>query len=120
MARVQDELRQRGLLKNDQVRLLSFTLDPLRDTPDVLRNYMRIYDVDPGSWSFLTGPPDQVARTIAAWGMWARPAANAQLDHPSRIFLVDRQGIIREIYNLDFLRPSWVADDIRLLLQEKQ
>ncbi len=23
----------------------------------------------------------------AAWGMWAKPAANGQLDHPSRIFL---------------------------------
>jgi protein SCO1/2 len=118
MARVQEELKQRGLLKGDRVRLLSITLDPDRDTPEVLRNYMRLYDVDPVSWSFLTGPPGAVAKTIAAWDMWVRPAANGQLDHPSRIFLVDPKGMIREVYNLDFLRPGWVADDIRLLLQE--
>ena len=119
MAQVQQELARRGLLKKDQVRLLSITLDPARDTPGVLRGYMRLYDVDGSTWSFLTGPPEKVARTITAWDMWVRPAANAQLDHPSRIFLVDRRGRIREIYNLEFLRAPWVAEDIDLLLREK-
>jgi len=100
------------------VRLVSITLDPKRDTPEVLRGYMRLYDVDAGSWSFLTGPPETVAKVVAGWGMWARPAANGQLDHPSRVFLVDRGGNIREIYNLDFLRPAWVMEDVELLLKE--
>jgi protein SCO1/2 len=50
--------------------------------------------------------------------MWARPAPNGQLDHPSRVFLVDRRGNNREIYNLDFLRTSWVREDVQLLLGE--
>jgi len=120
MGLVQRELQARGLLKGDAVRLVSITLDPKRDTAEVLRGYMRLYDADPASWSFLTGPPEQVAKVVASWGMWAKPAANAQLDHPSRVFLVDRRGNVREIYNLDFLRPAWVADDIRLLLSEKE
>jgi protein SCO1/2 len=119
MSLVQQELKRRGVLKKGDVQLLSITLDPERDRPDVLRAYMRLYDVEPESWSFLTGPVEQVRRTIAAWGMWVRPAANGQLDHPSRIFLVDRRGRIREIYNLDFLRPSLVADDMELLLGER-
>jgi protein SCO1/2 len=119
MGQVQQELKTRGLLKGDRVRLLSITLDPVRDTPEVLRNYMRLYDADPATWSFLTGPPAEVAKVVAAWGMWARPSANGQLDHPSRIFLVDRQGQIREIYNLNFLKAPWVAEDIALLLDER-
>ena len=118
MGLVQRELQARGLLKEDRVRLVSITLDPKRDTPEVLRGYMRLYDADPTSWSFLTGAPDEVAKVVAAWKMWARPAANGQLDHPSRVFLVDRGGSIREIYNLDFLRPAWVAEDVALLLKE--
>jgi protein SCO1/2 len=118
ISQVQQELKQRGLCKEDHVRLLSITLDPARDTPEVLGHYMRLYDVDASNWSFLTGPSDQVARALTAWGMWARPAANGQLDHPSRIFLVDGQGWIREIYNLSFLKPTWVADDVELLLKE--
>src|SRR4051794_14896379 len=41
MGLVQRELKARGLLKGDRVRLVSITLDPKRDTPEVLRGYMR-------------------------------------------------------------------------------
>jgi protein SCO1/2 len=118
MSQVQQELKTRGLWENNRVRFLSITLDPVRDTPEVLRGYMRLYDIDAYGWSFLTGPVDQVARTIEAWGMWARPAAKGQIDHPSRIFLVDTRCRIREIYNLNFLKPAWVAEDVALLLEE--
>jgi protein SCO1/2 len=118
MSQIQDELKDRGLFKNDRVRLLSISLDPTRDTPEVLRGYMKLYDADPDHWSFLTGPADQVSAVVKSWGMWAKAAANGQLDHPSRIFLVDSQSRIREIYNLSFLKPKWVAQDIELLLEE--
>lgn len=118
MAQVQQELKARGFLKKDQVRLLSISLDPARDTPQALSNYMKLYDVEAASWSFLTGSVDEVAKVVKDWGMWARPAANGQLDHPSRIYLVDRQGRVREIYNLAFLKPAWATDDIELLLKE--
>lgn len=119
MGQVQQALKERGLTKNDAVRLLSITLDPARDTQEVLRGYMKLYDADPASWTFLTGPRDTIDRTVTDWGMWARPAANGQLDHPSRVFLVDRQGRIREIYNLNYLKPAWVVEDVKLLLDEK-
>jgi len=118
MGQVQHEAKGRGLLKNDRVRLLSITLDPARDTPEVLRNYMRLYDADPASWTFLTGPVELVTKTIADWGMWVKPAANGQLDHPSRVFLVDARGRIREIYNLDYFKAPWVCDDLQMLLDE--
>jgi protein SCO1/2 len=119
MGGVQQALAARGLSKDGRVRLLSITLDPARDTPEVLRNYMRLYDADPANWTFLTGPRERVEKVIAAWGMWARPAANGQLDHPSRVFLVDPKGRVREIYNLDFLKPAWVVEDMEMLLKEK-
>ena len=118
MAQVKQALHARGL--EDKVHLLSITLDPERDTPDALRRYQRLYDVNSKHWSFFTGPAADVAKTIAAWGMWARPTANGQLDHPSRVFLVDARGRIREIYNLNFMKPDWVTEDIALLLAESK
>jgi protein SCO1/2 len=120
MGQIQEELKTHGLFKDDRVRLLSITLDPVRDTPEVLRGYMKLYDADPKYWTFLTGPPDQVSVVVKAWDMWVKPAANGQLDHPSRIFLVDPQGRIREIYNLNFLKPKWVVQDVELLLKSDQ
>jgi protein SCO1/2 len=118
MAQVQEALHKKGLDKDGQVQLVSISLDPERDTPAVLRGYMKLYDVDSTNWSFLTGAKEKVAKTITAWGMWAKPAPNGQLDHPSRIFLVDRQGRIREIYNLAFMKTAWVVEDLELLLQK--
>jgi protein SCO1/2 len=118
MGQVQAALKQRGLDKGGRVRLLSITLDPARDTPEVLRKYMDLYDAEPANWTFLTGDKERVNKVVAAWGMWAKPAANGQLDHPSRVFLVDRKGRIREIYNLGFFKAAWVLDDVELLLKE--
>ena len=46
MSQVQQELKTRGLCETDRVRLLSITLDPVRDTPEALTGYMRLYDID--------------------------------------------------------------------------
>jgi protein SCO1/2 len=118
MGQIQAALKEKGLLKGGQVKLMSITLDSARDTPEVMRGYMKLYDADPAGWSFLTGQPEQVKKVHEAWGMWTKPAANGQLDHPSRIFLVDKKGRIREIYHLDFLKAPWVVEDIELLLNE--
>jgi len=118
LASIQQELKARGLEKDSHVQLISITLDPARDKPDTLKGYMRLYDLDPSNWSFLTGTVVQVNKVLEGWGMWSRPAANGQLDHPSRVYLMDGLGRIREIYNLTFLKPGWVCEDIELLLKE--
>jgi protein SCO1/2 len=105
-------------LEGDKVHLVSITLDPKRDTPTVLRDYMRLYDVDAKRWTFLTGTPREIDKVLSDWGMWVRPGPGGQLDHPSRVFLLDRRGRVREIYNLDFFRPAWVREDVKLLLEE--
>jgi protein SCO1 len=114
----------REQITTQPVLLLSITLDPERDTPEALRKYIKLYDLaaEPngrvGDWTFLTGPPATVNKTIEAWGMWVKPTANGQLDHPSRVFLVDHQQRIREVYNVEMLRPTEVLQDIDLLVRE--
>jgi protein SCO1 len=103
---------------SDKIHLLSITLDPARDKPSVLRDYMQLYDIDSKHWTFLTGSQKQIDKVLSDWGMWVRPAANAQLDHPSRVFLLDSRGRLREIYDLHFFRPRWVREDVELLLNE--
>ncbi len=102
----------------DKVHLLSITLDPARDQPAALRCYMRLYDVNAKHWTFLTGSPKQIAKVLSDWGMWVRPGTAGQLDHPSRVFLLDKRGRVREIYNLEYFRPAWVREDVRSLLSE--
>ena len=107
---------------------LSVTLDPQRDTTDALKKYAQLYDLQASaalkkgrdkSWMLLTGSPEVVDKTLEAWGMWAKPGPSGQLDHPSRIFLLDQQGRIREIYNVEMLRVQDVAADLMELAKER-
>ncbi len=118
MVQVQQRLKERGLFKDDRVRLLTISLDPVRDTPDALTRYAKLFDADTSRWSFLTGPRERIEKVLSAWGMWTKPAANGQIDHPSRVFLVDGRGRIREIYDLAFLKAPWVVEDVETLLAE--
>jgi protein SCO1 len=95
------------------------TLDPERDTPEVLRRYAEIYDTDPTDWHFLAESPEQIKEVLAAWDMWAHRNDQGVLDHPSRIFLLDPRGHQREISNLEFLSPETVLADVRSLLAER-
>ncbi len=115
------DLAARALAKaglSEKVHLLSISLDPARDTPAVLRDYMRLYDIEAKRWTFVTGTQKEIDEVLADWGMWVRPAANGQLDHPSRVFLLDPRGRVREIYDLQYFRPSWVREDAQFLLKE--
>lgn len=112
LGRIFDEARRQPDLKN-RIVFLTIALDPERDRPEIFRNYRRLYDIDDARWLHLTGDPKTVAKVHQDWHMWTKPLPNGQLDHPSRVYLVDPQGRIREIYNLSFLRVPWVMDDLR-------
>lgn len=117
MYRVQETLKKAGLW-GEKVQFVSISIDPERDTPEVLKRYAEVYDADLNAWHFLSGPVDEVTKVIAAWDMWARRNAAGVLDHPSRIFLVDTRGRRREIYSLEYLKPDTVLQDVRTLLAE--
>lgn len=115
--RVQTALEAAGIW-GERVEFVSITLDPANDTPEALARYADIYGVDRNHWHFLTGAKGQIASLLGDWDMWARRAPGGQLDHPSRIFLIDPNGQIREIYNLGFLQVPGVVGDIQSLLSE--
>lgn len=108
MAELRDSLAAAGLLGGD-VRLVSFSVDPARDSPDVLRDYAERYGGSPpDEWAFLTGsPPDAVLSMIqdgfrlSAVGpsdAVADTASNYQVNHSPRIVLVDSDGVVRGLY----------------------
>ena len=109
MAVLRDTLAAAGLL-GTRVRLVSFTVDPARDTPEVLQNYAAKFGVSsPDEWAFLTGmPADRVRRTIQEGFKLAASAStghkhaggNYQVIHSPRIVLVDARGRIRGLYDM--------------------
>ena len=95
MARVQDEL---GPAFGKEVAFLSITVDPERDTPEVLKGYADAFDADLAGWSFLTGTPAAVREVARRYGVAVAPAADGGVDHTLLTTLVDRSGAMRVQY----------------------
>lgn len=108
---------QGSIGKMPDVRIVSFTVDPERDTPEVLAAYARQRGAAHDDWYFLTGPPEALQtldRDVFKLGN-----LNASFEHSTRFTLVDRQSRIRGYY--DTSEPDSISKligDIQALARE--
>lgn len=111
-----------------QVRLVSLSFDPARDTPDVLALYAGEH-ARPGravEWAFLTtASVAQLLPILDGFGqdvfLDLDPASGKHLgtySHVLKVFLIDRTRTVREIYTTAYLMPEMVYNDIVTLLRE--
>lgn len=128
----------------EDLRLVSITVDPERDSPEVLSRYAERYRADPVRWLFLTGdkraiyllakdgfrlgvvdPDDQAQaggwfRALGPAPVLATHGSKGLVIHSSRLVLVDRQARIRA-YHLpdDEQSLERLRRNLRILLREK-
>src|SRR6266480_5073545 len=91
---------QKPLEKTD-VHLVSFSVDPAKDTPDVLRGYGEKLHADPERWDFLTGPKSAIYKLSHDGFKLAVSDGSDEAGipvHSTRMVLVDRHGQIRGYY----------------------
>jgi len=77
-------------------RFVSFSVDPERDTPEVLASYADRYEAEKGRWFFLTGPKQEINRILKEF--FLSPAEEPAM-HSVRFILVDGEGQIRGYYD---------------------
>src|SRR5213596_1193307 len=113
---------QKPLEKSD-VHLVSFTVDPAKDTPQVLRGYADKLQAEPGRWDFLTGAKSAIYKlSHDGFKLAVSDGSDAQgiPVHSTRIVLVDRHGQIRGYY--DATEPEAITKllaDTNHLLREQ-
>ena len=88
-----------ALRDQPDVRLVSFTVDPERDTPAVLAEYAKRYQADPARWFFLTG--DEARLHSLGRDAFKLHNVDGTLVHSTRFVLVDRQSRIRGYYGTE-------------------
>jgi cytochrome oxidase Cu insertion factor (SCO1/SenC/PrrC family) len=116
--------QQPGLSKN--LLLLTLSFDPAHDTPKVMARYGRIWlaQGESAEWLFLTARNRAELQPLLdayAQRVDQRKNFNAfgPYYHPLRVYLVDRQQRIRNIYSYGLLDPRLVATDALTLLGEE-
>lgn len=115
MARVQDRL---GADFGSEVAFVSITVDPERDTPEVLKEYADAFDADLEGWTFLTGDPAAVWEVARAYGVVVLPAEGEQIDHNTLTTLIDRDGTMRVQYIGSRFDPEEFRHDLLDLVNE--
>jgi protein SCO1/2 len=99
------------------VQLVSFTVDPAHDTPEVLAAYAKRFRADPARWHFLTGPP--AALQTLSMDVFQLGDIGVKLDHSTRFLLIDRKGRLRGYYDTtDATTIPQIVEDIAKLRKE--
>lgn len=124
-----DTVKQRVLADpalRGRVRLVSLSFDPGNDTPAAMRAYGGEHARSTAlPWHFLTTYSTAFLKPILNdFGQDVEVELNANgapgrvRAHMLKVFLLDRQGRVREIYSTAFLHPDVILNDIRTLALE--
>lgn len=99
------------------VQVLFVTVDPQRDTPQILSEYVPAFDP---TFMGLTGTPDEVTAATKEFRVYAsaraaRAGEEYTVDHSAQMFAFDRSGKLRLVFPPD-MQPQAIASDLRILL----
>ena len=89
----------------DKALLLSITVDPTYDNPDILKKYGEKFDADFSRWYFLTGDEKKIQTTIASFQQYYEVIntsdSKPNIAHSEKFVLLDQYGYIRGFFNDD-------------------
>ncbi|NNC74751.1 MAG: SCO family protein [Acidimicrobiia bacterium] len=101
----------------ERVQLMMITVDPERDTPEVLDDYMGHFDE---TFLGLGGDPDEIARIAALYGVFYRAnegdvETGYVVDHTATLMAIDPTGALRVVYSPE-IGAEALAPDLKELL----
>lgn len=118
MKRLQEELP-------DNIKLVSFTVDPYRDTTEVLAQYAKKHRAEPDRWTFATGTKKELYElSKQGFHLAVDDTVGSVIEpitHSTRLALVDRNGTIQAYYSgTDPESVSQLIDNAQNLLTGRQ
>jgi protein SCO1 len=115
MAGIQDRL---GADFGKKIYFVSITVDPERDTPEVLKQYAEGHKANPAGWAFLTGTPAEIREVAKRYGIYYKKMPRGDVDHTFLTSLVDQAGILRVQYMGVKFNPDEMLRDLQSLVKE--
>lgn len=107
----------------DKVKLITLSFDPLHDTPEAMQHYAESFNTLQLDWQFLTTRNEtEVQSLLQGYNQDVRKIHDEQgvftgtYSHLLRVYLIDRNQQIRNIYSNDLLQAEWLIKDILTLL----
>jgi protein SCO1/2 len=116
MVDVQDAL---GADFGTKIAFVSITLDPERDTPEVLKDYAQFWGAKPQGWSFLTGSLEAVRDVTRRYGVFFAKKEDGSVEHSQLTTLIDAEGQMRVQYLGARFDPEEFRHDLMSLVDKE-
>ncbi len=100
-----------------KVYFVSITVDPERDTPEVLTRYAQTHGANTAGWAFVTGTPGEIRAVARGYGIYYRKTSRGDVEHTFLTSIIDRSGTLRVQYLGVRFDPDELLHDLQSLLQ---
>lgn len=116
MVRIQNQFKQQHEFGN-QVEFVSITIDPARDTSEILKKYAANLGVDPSGWMFMRGSEAETKKVAKGFHVFFKKDKEGFFIHSTNgLILVDQDNNVRKIYQEgDKMQVDQIAKDIETL-----
>ncbi|MEI3610752.1 SCO family protein [Pseudogracilibacillus sp. SO30301A] len=109
MSKLKHELEKEGVF-GDEVEFITITIDPKRDTTEVLRDYASRFEVTSSEdgWTFLTGSEENTKKIADALGFLYRDPGSGEIVHSTYTYFLDEDDNLLEQFTMgeDFDREK--------------
>ena len=116
MVDVQDAL---GAEFGAKIAFVSITLDPERDTPEVLKDYAQFWGAKLEGWSFLTGSLEAIRDVTRRYGVFFAKKEDGSVEHSQLTTLIDADGQMRVQYLGARFDPEEFRHDLMSLVEKE-
>lgn len=118
LANVAQALREMGT-KADDVQLIMVSLDPERDTPEKLKEYMGHFYP---SFIGITGEKEQIDEITSLYGVFYQKtdgsdATGYLIDHTATLMVLDREGYLKLVFPFGVTSEE-IADDLKYMIRQ--
>jgi len=115
MAGIQDRL---GADFGKKIYFVSITVDPERDSPEVLKRYAEAHQANSAGWAFLSGTKAEIRDVAKRYGIFYKKTPRGDVDHTFLTSLVDHNGTLRVQYMGVKFNPDEMLRDLQSLVKE--
>jgi protein SCO1/2 len=98
----------------DKFEIVAVSIDPKKDTPQVLKAYASRLKGSQAGYTFLTGKPSEIAKVAGCFGVLYWDDAKGVIDHNLRTALIDQNGKVFAILP----GADWKVEEITARLKE--
>jgi protein SCO1 len=102
-----------------KVFFVAVTVDPERDTPEVLKRYAQAHGANLAGWTFLTGTLAEIRQATRQYGIYSKKTPRGDVDHTFLTSLIDPSGTLRVQYLGVRFDSEELLRDLQSLVQEE-